>query len=221
MGQSYTSITVEENGVAHFGGNSMIGYLQQEIPLDKRIPALMPFWSDVDTSQYEDSLKTWPNNPPTKNRGVYYGTVSKSQNIALFNKVNTQIRVCGLDQTNDFSGTTMFMVTWLNLPAHGHTIRYQGPPKGGFNTFQLVLVTDNDRTFAIYNYDQLSYAMDDSRQGYQDCCRSPTEGFAEATMGLDAGDGQHSYSWSTSRTQGITNLIQESNCAQYGGQVQI
>ena len=43
MGQSYSSITVEENGVAHFGGNSMLGYLQQEIPLDKRIPALMPY----------------------------------------------------------------------------------------------------------------------------------------------------------------------------------
>lgn len=39
----HTSITVEENGVAHFGGNSMLGYLQQEIPLDKRIPALMPY----------------------------------------------------------------------------------------------------------------------------------------------------------------------------------
>ena len=55
MGQSYSSITVEENGVAHFGGNSMLGYLQQEIPLDKRIPALMPY---SDGHQKIRALKT-------------------------------------------------------------------------------------------------------------------------------------------------------------------
>lgn len=181
---------------------------------------ILLYWSDADTSLFESTLKTWPNNPPTKNRGVFYGTVSKSQNIALFNKINTQIRVCGLDLSNDFSASQVFMTTWLNLPAHGHTTRYPGPPKQGFNTFQLVLVTDGDRTFAIYNYDQLSYAMDDSRQGYEDCCKTPTENLAEVTMGLDAGDGQNSFSWATSRSQGVTNLVQESNCAQYGGQVQ-
>ena len=99
---------------------------------------------------------------------------------------------------------------------------YEGPPKGGFNTFQLALVTgDGDRTYAVYNYDQISYAMDDSRTGYDDCCRSPTTGVAEATTGLDAGDGQNAYQWSTSRRQDIRNLIRESNCAQYGGQVQV
>jgi len=121
-------------------------------------PMIAIYWGDVDTR-------------PGNGGSVYYRSTVDS---ALCETVSQFVR-----DTNDgstFVGTKLFVVTW-------DSVGYYNQKVNKLNTFQLILVANQDQTFAIFNYGNIQWTTGDASGG------SNGLGGVPAVVGFAKGDG--------------------------------
>lgn len=94
---------------------------------------LFAYWSDLDT---------------TKRGDVYVRLSDLNTNVNDINSINAIIK----KKDQAFNGQRALIVTWDKIPRWSS----QNVPANEVNTFQLVIATDGDKTYGVFNYDVLS-----------------------------------------------------------------
>ncbi|XP_059160048.1 mucin-like protein [Physella acuta] len=131
-----SSITV--NGLISFD-EEYSSFNPQKLPvLDKNLnqrSLLAVYWTDLDVNDND-------------NCEVYYQMYdlysNKTLGIAVFTKANAD--VMALTENKSYNATTVIVVTWVNIPAHGSVDERV--------SFQCVIISDGYTTYAIYIYIQ-------------------------------------------------------------------
>ena len=179
---NHHQIWVANNGLFSFL-SAISQFVPDPFPLadDKRL--VTGFWADIDTRG-------------TVNGGnkVYYQThTNKSLSITLsvFTKSSGYVRSF-FPQQRPFEPTMVITGTWYRVGAYSNKV-------DRLNTFQIVLATDGDRSFAFILYHDLQWAG----PNYS------TAPYAQA--GFNAGDGIAFEMLPYSRTGNIVRLVNESN----------
>lgn len=161
---SYESLWINTNGLVSFNGN-FSEIESTKFPNDFS-SCVSPFWSNIDL----------------KNAGkIFYREITDKITLQIVeNDVIDKFYIF-----YDFSAIWAFVVTWVNVT------QLNGNNLG--NTFQVVLTTNGSVSFAIFNYESLSWSSGTSQAG------------------LNAGDGIHFYNLPGSYSNSIKNLTNLSN----------
>ncbi|CAF1024950.1 unnamed protein product [Adineta steineri] len=183
---NHRQIYQANNGLFSFlGGIST--YNPIEFPLGNNQRLITPFWSDIDTRGTTSN---------SSENGVYHQI--HIRNAMNANNVTTEVlNKAALFVRQYFPRESIFeplMVitgTWYRV---GYCCTYVDR----LNTFQMVLATDESRSFAFFLYNDLQWASQSSGGPY-------------AQAGFNAGDGIVAKMLKYSRTRNITLLVNESN----------
>ncbi|XP_033630027.1 adhesion G-protein coupled receptor G4-like isoform X2 [Asterias rubens] len=172
--QNYTSLYVCHHGVISFSQQN-VGDHAQAFPLG--FPLLAVYWSHI---------------RPTSQGNVTYRQLHRiSSDEAIFDRAETVIRRA-FGSHLQFKASWMLIATWFN-----NTLSHPRG-QGTTSTFQAVLVTDGDLSFAIYNFKELAQDLFQTQVGY------------------DAGDGTTYYSVPGSMTDQIYSIINATNIGTRG-----
>nr|XP_022329850.1 sushi, nidogen and EGF-like domain-containing protein 1 [Crassostrea virginica] len=166
FGSSFDSIYVNSNGDVTFG-SPLTQYTSEPFPINGSHKIIAPFWTDIETS----------------NGGqLWYRTTQNSELQQGTNKIRSLF-----SNIENFAATWMMIVTWDNVAEYncGSTCSQR-------NTFQLALITDGSHSFAVFNYNKITWTK-------------------SSQVGFNAGDGIHYYSVPGSMTDAVLNLPQMSN----------
>ncbi|CAJ0961127.1 unnamed protein product, partial [Ranitomeya imitator] len=129
FGSSSSLIYIHTNG--YFSVNTrLIQFTPQNLPVDKRIPLIAPFWADVDNQI----------------SGDIYCRISIDPNV--LSRVTDDIN--SYFQGLNFSADWVLVTTW-------DRVTYHGSQSDKVNTFQAVLATDGSATFVIFNYGNIQW----------------------------------------------------------------
>ncbi|XP_033763878.1 sushi, nidogen and EGF-like domain-containing protein 1 [Pecten maximus] len=170
--KAYDTIYVNNNGHLSFTGQYS-RYSPQPFP--DTAPLIALFWIDVDTRTTGE---------------VWYKLTNDS---ALLTRAKADIANYYDNQTT-FQPTSVFTATWLDVPYYNAA----GVDATKRNTFQVVLVTDGVKSFAMFHYQTIEWA------GY-------ANGNTHAMVGFNAGDNVNSYTLNNYNYDDITNLEYRSN----------
>ncbi|UJR24394.1 hypothetical protein I4U23_005771 [Adineta vaga] len=164
-------------------------YTPIEFPIGNNQRLITPFWSDIDTRG---------NTSNSSDNSVYHQvylrnmTNGNSSNVAteVFNKATQFVRQY-FPRESTFEPLMIITGTW-------YQVGYFPTRIDRLNTLQMVLVTDESRSFAFFLYNDLQWAS-----------KNPNGPYGQA--GFNAGDGVVSRMLQYSRTSNITLLVNESN----------
>ena len=162
-------------------------YLSSSLPL-ANLPLAAPFWGDVDT------------------RGSGEVFFRQTNNQSLLASVGTQIQMSFMDSLQ-FLPTSVFIATWSNVGYYDmHTelvrlmimqlmVSYSIFCTVTFflkftqtNTFQVILATNGTRSFALFQYADIQWALADPRTD-----TSSSGDAVSSQAGFSAGDGMRYY----------------------------
>lgn len=174
------------NGLFSFLG-PISQYTPTEFPLGDDRRLITAFWSDIDTTGDTGNI--------TGNQ-VYHqvfarGTSNFSNTTSLvFDRVASFVRLYFPRETI-FSPLMAIVGTW-------YRVGYFAMKTDKLNTFQIVLATDESRSFVFFLYNTIEWAGNYAFGPY-------------AQAGFNAGDGVNFKMLQYSRTSNITLLVNESN----------
>ena len=184
---NHRQIYLANNGLFSFLG-PVYQYVATPFPLGDNRRLIAGFWTDIDTR----------GNIPSGNR-VYYQIYSNHENTNVFEKATTYVQSY-FPGERSFTPTMVITGTWYRVgafPSQTHLT----------NTFQIVLATDEIRSFAFLLYHDLQWA---SPQGGASNDPNIPDGNA-AQAGFNAGDGIVFEMLPYSRTTGVRRLMNISN----------
>ncbi|XP_069113377.1 sushi, nidogen and EGF-like domain-containing protein 1 [Argopecten irradians] len=165
----YNTIYVNNNGHLSFFTAYAV-YIPQNLPIP--LPLIAVFWMDVDTRSTGE---------------VWYRLTNDSD---ILTRAQTDIANYYDNQTT-FQPTKVFIVTWIDV----HRLMFDAKCR---NTFQIVLMTDGDRSFTMFHYLKIEWA------GY-------ANNVTKAIVGFNAGDNNNSYTVNNTDFDDVINLEHRSN----------
>ncbi|KAI1705857.1 nidogen-like domain-containing protein [Ditylenchus destructor] len=189
FGQSFNSMYVNVIGTVSFADKISV-FTPTCMPLPQAFSSIAPFWADVDT-------RTTGN--------VWYRQSTKEDELMKARKEVTK----GFPEFTGLQLKWMLIVTWINVtyfPDVPTTIRENLEFVGSCstkvagkwsreyiedladrkrNTFQAVITTDGEHSFAIFFYNKVEWTTGDMSFGHDGLGGQP------ARAGFDLGDGQH------------------------------
>ncbi|XP_044291085.1 IgGFc-binding protein-like [Varanus komodoensis] len=180
-GKKYSTLYVDNNGLISLGETVPVTSLTPDsLPRDGGPPLIAPFWSDINTRA---------------GGNVFW---RQTQNPKLLDRCTTDINEYFPDIP--FTATWAFIATW-------DRVAYFGSRSKKVNTFQAVLTTDGEKSFAIFNYASIQWTTGTVSGGH------PKTGLGgtPAQAGFDNGDKINYYIIPGSRTPDILHLAEASN----------
>ncbi|XP_046546621.1 fibrillin-1-like [Haliotis rubra] len=135
----YYDIYISTNGVISFG--TPFGPYSPSLPTNRQ-NILCPYWADID-------LEFGVTNSSS---AIYYQAYSGSNSIML-ERASTWIQKYISDRS--FTATWALVVTWNDVPQKGET------SFGKFATFQVLLITNGQSTYALYTYNKMGWTVSD------------------------------------------------------------
>ncbi|CAG2164757.1 unnamed protein product [Oppiella nova] len=174
---THHSLWVNVNGAISFR-QAIATYTPVCVPVSREFTMIAPFWADVDLSYGGDIL--------------YRDTTEPT----VLNKASNDI----MRAFPEFSGvevTWAFVTTWLNVSyygANGCSVRSR-------NTFQSVLASNGAHSFAIFNYNDITWTTGLASGG-----QCPGIGGTPAKAGFDPADGASLFSIPGSCTNDIISI---------------
>jgi len=175
FGKSYSALYVNTNGDISFR-SAVTGYTTNTFPVSRN-RVLAAFFTDIKTSNGDRS-------------GYIYHR--ETTDAAILARATTDIQTAYPADHGSFAATWAYVATW-------HQVGIYGAIYGGVNlrnTFQLVLITDGCKSFALFNYDQIQF-LQGSGDGTTGTGPNP------AQVGINGGDG---YAYSLHPYSKTTNL---------------
>ena len=145
----------------------------------------------------------------------------ESTELDLLARAGRDIRMAFVTHM-DFEPTWLFIATWDHVPYYGGdvntvsealiTLAYYSIFPIQTNTFQCVMITDEVRSFVIFNYadNEIQWTTGDASDGMNGL------GGIEAQVGFNAGDGIRYASVPGSQTPDIINIDTTSNVGTAG-----
>ncbi|XP_069113332.1 sushi, nidogen and EGF-like domain-containing protein 1 isoform X2 [Argopecten irradians] len=173
FGNNYTAVYVHANGLLTFTDE---GAWSVPKPFPLSIPMIAVFWMDIITTT----------------TGQIWYRITNDSDILI--RAQTDIANYYDNQTT-FQPTSVFTATWLEVPYYGA----EGDDADKRNTFQVVLMTDGDKSFTMFHYQKIEWA------GY------PGDYKRKAQVGFNAGNNTTSYILSNTDHGDIINLERRSN----------
>ncbi|XP_071797060.1 uncharacterized protein [Asterias amurensis] len=174
FGQNYTSVYVCFHGMISFNQRVVS---QHPAPFPLEFPLLAVFWNH--------------NKPSTQGNITYRQLHRISSDEAIFDRAEAVIRRA-FGSHLQFKASWMLIATWFNTPLSHPRV------PGTTGTFQAVIMTDGDLSFAIYNFKKLAQDTSQTQVGY------------------DAGDGTTYYSVPGSMTDQIYSINNATNIGTRG-----
>lgn len=186
FGKSKFSLFVNNNGLITFDAQ-LSEYKPKSFPLQENIPLIAPFWADVDVSRDWSKGSIW---------------YRQEYSPLLLQRASQEIQNYFISQRN-FQAKWLFVVTWDNVGFYGAS----GPGRSKKNTFQAVLVRNEEKSFVIFNYLRIQWTTGSNSLG------DPLTGLGGSTAqaGFNAGDKRNYYSIEGAQTPDVINLTLTSN----------
>jgi hypothetical protein len=184
---NHRQIYLSNNGLFSFLG-SISHFGSDTFPLNDDRCLIAGFWSDIDTR-----------GNITSGNEVYYQIYNNSTNTTVFEKATSYVRQY-FPAERLFSPTMIITGTWYRVGAYDYQTSLQ-------NTFQIVLATDELRSFCFLLYYDLQWASPHSSSSNDSILHY--ELYAEA--GFNAGDGIAYEMLPYSRTSNVHLLVNISN----------
>ncbi|CAG5861826.1 unnamed protein product [Menidia menidia] len=182
FGDRHTGLYVNNNGLVSFLREvSQFTPVAFPIAGDRRVVA--PFWADVDNRRagtvfYRESLDT-----------------------SILTRASSDVRTYFTEFPN-FNATWVLISTWHQVTFFG------GNSQTPVNTFQVVLITDGELSFTIFQYNSITWTtgMHASSGG-----NMTGLGGIAAQAGFNAGDGMRYFNIPGSRTADVVNVEETTN----------
>ncbi|XP_060723740.1 sushi, nidogen and EGF-like domain-containing protein 1 isoform X1 [Tachysurus vachellii] len=182
FGDRHTGLYVNNNGLVSFLREvSQFTPVAFPIAGDRRVVA--PFWADVDNRQ----------------AGIVFYRESKDP--AILKRATEDIHYY-FPEFPTFTATWVLVATWHNVTFFG------GSPVTPVNTFQVVLITDGELSFTIFQYHNVTWTTGMHASSGGD--RSGLGGIA-AQAGFNAGDGRRYFNIPGSRTGDVVEVETTTN----------
>ncbi|WAR31184.1 TECTA-like protein, partial [Mya arenaria] len=115
-----------------------------------RLPLVSPFWADVDIEHSEGLNGTI----------VYRLVDDKRLDHKILNRASQDVKTY-FKEESEFSAKIVLIVTWYEVGFYGALM--DGQLKR--NTFQTVLISDGQHSYAIFNYKKISWTTGTSGGG--------------------------------------------------------
>ncbi|XP_041862481.1 sushi, nidogen and EGF-like domain-containing protein 1 isoform X2 [Melanotaenia boesemani] len=182
FGDRHTGLYVNNNGLVSFLREvSQFTPVAFPIAGDRRVVA--PFWADVDNRRAGR---------------VYY---RESQDPSILRRASGDVRTYFTEFSN-FNATWVLISTWHQVTFFG------GNSQTPVNTFQVVLITDGELSFTIFQYNNVTWTtgMHASSGG-----NVAGLGGIAAQAGFNAGDGSRYFNIPGSRTADVVNVEETTN----------
>ncbi|XP_062583134.1 protein mesh-like [Saccostrea cucullata] len=179
----HDQLIVSTNGAISFL-TPVSQYTPDPFPLDGDRRLITPFWGDVDT---------------TKGGHVRYRETTDPN---ILDKASHEIKSYFPD-FGRFHAAWVFIATWDNVAFYGCSS--SGCLKQ--NTFQAVLITNGQHSFAIFNYANIEWTTGTGSGGDKDTGL----GGKPAQAGFNAGDGKLFYAVNGSQTPDIITVNEKTN----------
>uniref|UniRef100_A0A7N9AM32 Sushi, nidogen and EGF-like domain-containing protein 1 n=1 Tax=Mastacembelus armatus TaxID=205130 RepID=A0A7N9AM32_9TELE len=177
FGDRHTGLYVNNNGLVSFL-REVSQFTPQAFPIagDRRVVA--PFWADVDNRRAGR---------------VFY---RETQEPSILSRASRDVRMY-FSEFHNFNATWVLISTWHQVTFFG------GNDLTPVNTFQVVLITDGELSFTIFQYNNITWTtgMHASSGGNL----AGLEGIA-AQAGFNAGDGKRYFNIPGSRTADVVNV---------------
>ncbi|XP_031586368.1 sushi, nidogen and EGF-like domain-containing protein 1 [Oreochromis aureus] len=177
FGDRHTGLYVNNNGLVSFLREvSQFTPVAFPIAGDRRVVA--PFWADVDNRRAGT---------------VFY---RESQDPMILRKASGDVRTY-------FSEFPNFNATWVHISTWHQVTFFGGNSQTPVNTFQVVLITDGELSFTIFQYNNITWTtgMHASSGG-----NLVGLGGIAAQAGFNAGDGKRYFNIPGSRTADVVNV---------------
>uniref|UniRef100_I3KT48 Sushi, nidogen and EGF like domains 1 n=1 Tax=Oreochromis niloticus TaxID=8128 RepID=I3KT48_ORENI len=177
FGDRHTGLYVNNNGLVSFLREvSQFTPVAFPIAGDRRVVA--PFWADVDNRRAGT---------------VFY---RESQDPMILRKASGDVRMY-------FSEFPNFNATWVHISTWHQVTFFGGNSQTPVNTFQVVLITDGELSFTIFQYNNITWTtgMHASSGG-----NLVGLGGIAAQAGFNAGDGKRYFNIPGSRTADVVNV---------------
>ena len=200
--KKYNHFYVNNNGLISFQ-QPVWSYVPESFPFVYG-PILAPFWADVDTR-----CNTCGN--------VYYRLIDKNTGKTdyqhLLDIATNDVRTL-YPSSGNFTASKVFIATWSKVARYSKD-------DSNINTFQSVMITDNIRSYAMFNYAEngINWMCGLANYNYNNICcgvesvrSSCGEYNSLPNVGFDRGDGIYYYNMPESRTEQVANLPINSNC---------
>uniref|UniRef100_A0A7N6BGB5 Sushi, nidogen and EGF-like domains 1 n=1 Tax=Anabas testudineus TaxID=64144 RepID=A0A7N6BGB5_ANATE len=182
FGDRHTGLYVNNNGLVSFLREvSQFTPVAFPIAGDRRVVA--PFWADVDNRRAGS---------------VFY---RESQESSILSRASGDV-MTHFSEFPNFNATWVLIATWHQVTFFG------GNSLTPVNTFQVVLITDGELSFTIFQYNNITWTtgMHASSGGNL----AGLEGIA-AQAGFNAGDGKRYFNIPGSRTADVVNVEETTN----------
>ncbi|XP_029904625.1 sushi, nidogen and EGF-like domain-containing protein 1 [Myripristis murdjan] len=177
FGDRHTGLYVNNNGLVSFLREvSQFTPVAFPIAGDRRVVA--PFWADVDNRRFGK---------------VYY---RESTNPSILKRASDDVSMY-FSEFPDFTATWILISTWHQVTFFG------GNTLTPVNTFQVVLITDGELSFTIFQYNNITWTtgMHASSGG-----NMAGLGGIAAQAGFNAGDGKRYFNIPGSRTDDVVDV---------------
>ncbi|XP_013884547.1 sushi, nidogen and EGF-like domain-containing protein 1 isoform X2 [Austrofundulus limnaeus] len=182
FGDRHTGLYVNNNGLVSFLREvSQFTPVAFPIAGDRRVVA--PFWADVDNRRAGR---------------VFY---RESQDRSILRRASGDVRTYFSEFPN-FNATWVLVSTWHQVTFFG------GNSETPINTFQVVLITDGDLSFTIFQYNNITWTT--GRHSSSGGNLVGLGGIA-AQAGFNAGDGKRYFNIPGSRTADVVNVERTTN----------
>ncbi|XP_071476945.1 sushi, nidogen and EGF-like domain-containing protein 1 [Diadema antillarum] len=181
---------LNDNGVISFDGE-VAAFDEAPLPIAGRFIAV--FWADID---------------PLDTGSVSHGQRQRTDGaVDAFEAADEIVRQYFAD-AQDFESSWMYVCTW-------DMVRFSGGSAANVdvaNSFQVVLLTDGQASFAILNYESIVWTTGDFYGG------NPFTGLGgnPAKVGFNKGDRATHYSLEGSGTDDVVNIDEKSNVGEPG-----
>ncbi|KAM9385652.1 sushi, nidogen and EGF-like domain-containing protein 1 [Pholidichthys leucotaenia] len=182
FGDRHTGLYVNNNGLVSFLREvSQFTPVAFPIAGDRRVVA--PFWADVD------------------NRRVGAVFYRETQDPSVLSRASGDVRTY-------FSEFSNFSATWVHISTWHQVTFFGGNSRTPVNTFQVVLITDEELSFTIFQYNNITWTtgMHASSGG-----NLIGLGGIAAQAGFNAGDGKRYFNIPGSRTTDVVNVEETTN----------
>ncbi|XP_047442765.1 sushi, nidogen and EGF-like domain-containing protein 1 isoform X2 [Mugil cephalus] len=177
FGDRHTGLYVNNNGLVSFL-REVSQFTPVAFPIAGDRRAVAPFWADVDNRRAGT---------------VFY---RQSQDPSILSRASGDVRTY-------FSELPNFNATWVLISTWHQVTFFGGNSNTPVNTFQVVLITDGELSFTIFQYNNITWTtgMHASSGG-----NLVGLGGIAAQAGFNAGDGQRYFNIPGSRTADVVNV---------------
>nr|XP_057933710.1 alpha-tectorin [Doryrhamphus excisus] len=177
----YRTIYVNNNGVISFN-EQVSQFTPEAFPLSDSRSFVAPLWADVHNGIRGD---------------VYY---RESTQVEILERATQDVRRHFKSAPN-FTATWAFIVTWYQVTFYG------GSQTTPVNTFQTVLISDGAMSFAMFNYQEITWSTGTASGG------DPLTGLGGTTaqLGFNGGEIGHFFNLPGSRSNEVVNVDQTTN----------